>query len=1363
MGLTGWFTLKRKLFALVALPLLLFLLYAVFFSHERYQDLGQARDVWHLARATEILTVVHRLQFERSAAVGYASARSEKNLREWRKAAELSDRLALSLPDLRKELIQDGAGPDVLDALDGLSEELENLRKARDQLTKLEIPPIEIQSAYTSIIEHIHVHVSNLLGLASGSRIFQLADSLTAIAEIKELRGRERGLVSIMLNNGSATEAEIRNLLALVTKYEFLSQKFLKMAPVPYQEYFIRLNMDETGSGEGRIVQDILSKEANSTIRGNPERWFATATQRLDGLRELEKNINKDLLDYAENRRGQAFKSLLLSLLVAAATIALVLTLVAIATNKLIEGFIKLRDSAVEFTHSGELKDVALNSSDELGELARAFNRMIAQLRHISHAAEAVASGDFSQQMEVKSERDRLAQSMNHMIKTLRDSVERMQLENWLKTGQGELALQINTDQGVQDLVQKAVTFLAEYLRAPVAAIYLVDHEEVAELCASYAYTFRKEARNRFVKGESLVGQAVRERKTIVVDDLPPDYVRVSSGLGQVPPRSLVVIPLVYAKKVLGVLELGFLHTLEEVEMDLLAKCGDSLAVALHAALGRDRLAEMLEESRAQSEELQAQQEELEQANSELEEQTQQLEESQQELRIQKQQLLEANEELHQKSEELVVRNRDIEARSEELEKARSELEEKAEELMTASKYKSEFLANMSHELRSPLNSLLLLAQNLRENDDGNLTQEQLEAVGIIHGSGQDLLKLINDILDLSKVEAGKLTIEREDCNLADLIQTLHQQFLPQAKDKKLQLTATVSASAPKIIHTDPQRLQQILRNLLSNAIKFTDAGEVALTVEPDERGGLQFHVRDTGIGIPKKLQRAIFEAFQQGDGSTRRKFSGTGLGLTISRELSRLLGGDIKLQSEENKGSLFTLRLPRTTIVAGESVTESLNSPATRYSKAVIDKGHHDDMQLTLRTETPQDLHEGNEADIPQFVADDRDQLQAGHNLLLIIEDDLVFARCMMELAHSRNFQCLVAGDGQSGVQMAQRFKPNAIVLDMVLPDGSGDQVMQKLAEQGATRDIPVHIVSSLDQEDVERGEAIGVLTKPISKESIDNAFNNILKHLHTNQKRRVLVIEDDRNTRKGIEALLRNRDVEVLHAETGQEGLELLEREPVACVILDLNLPDMNSVEVLQKIAGEGVADPLPVIIYTGADLSHEEYKQLRQYTDNIIIKGSLAQERLLNDVILFLHSVQPKGQQSSASLSNDVLKDKKILIVDDDMRNTFALTKLLRRHGVKVVMADNGGLALQKLSEYNDIEIAIMDIMMPEMDGYETIRQIRERKDYKNLPIIAVTAKAMPEDRDKCLQVGANDYLAKPVDPDRLMSALRVWASA
>lgn len=1362
MGLTGWFTLKRKLFALVALPLLLFLLYAVFFSHERYQDLGQARDVWHLARATEILTVVHRLQFERSAAVGYASARSEKNLREWRKAAELSDRLALSLPDLRKELIQDGAGPDVLDALDGLSEELEKLRKARDELTKLETPPIEIQSSYTSIIENIHVHVSNLLGLASGSRIFQLADSLTAIAEIKELRGRERGLVSIMLNNGSATEAEIRNLLALVTKYEFLSQKFLKMAPAPYQEFFIRLNMDEAGSGEGRIVQEILSKEANSTIRGNPERWFATATQRLDGLRELEKNINKDLLDYAKNRRGQAFKSLLLSLLVAAATIGLVLTLVAIATNKLIEGFIKLRDSAVEFTHSGELKDVELNSSDELGELARAFNRMIAQLRHISHAAEAVAGGDFSQQMEVKSERDRLALSMNHMIKTLRDSVERMQLENWLKTGQGELALQINTDQGVQDLVQKAVTFLAEYLRAPVAAIYLVNHEEVAELCATYAYTFRKEARNRFVKGESLVGQAVRERKTIVVDDLPPDYVRVSSGLGQASPRSLVVIPLVYAKKVLGVLELGFLRTLEEVEMDLLAKCGDSLAVALHAALGRDRLAEMLEESRAQSEELQAQQEELEQANSELEEQTQQLEESQQELRIQKQQLLEANEELRQKSEELVVRNRDIEARSEELEKARSELEEKAEELMAASKYKSEFLANMSHELRSPLNSLLLLAQNLRENDDDNLTQEQLEAVEIIHGSGRDLLKLINDILDLSKVEAGKLTIEREDCNLADLIQTLHQQFLPQAKDKKLQLTATVSASAPKIIHTDPQRLQQILRNLLSNAIKFTDAGEVALTVEPDERGGLQFHVRDTGIGIPKKLQRAIFEAFQQGDGSTRRKFSGTGLGLTISRELSRLLGGDIKLQSEENKGSLFTLRLPRTTVVTGNSATESVNRTAGDNT-AANGKGHHDDMLLKLQSAIPQDSHEQNEADIPQFVADDRDQLQAGHNLLLIIEDDLVFARCMMELAHSRNFQCLVAGDGHSGVLMAQRFKPNAIVLDMILPDGSGHEVMQKLAEQGATQDIPVHIVSSLDQEDVEKGEAIGVLTKPISKESIDHAFNNILKHLHTNQKRRVLVIEDDRNTRKGIEALLRNREVEVLHAETGQEGLELLEREPVACVILDLNLPDINSVEVLQKIAGESVPDPLPVIIYTGADLSHEEYKQLRQYTDNIIIKGGLAQERLLNDVILFLHSVQPKGQQSSASLSNDVLKDKKILIVDDDMRNTFALTKLLRRHGVKVVMADNGGLALQKLSEYNDIEIAIMDIMMPEMDGYETIRQIRERKDYKNLPIIAVTAKAMPEDRDKCLQVGANDYLAKPVDPDRLMSALRVWASA
>nr|WP_255482092.1 response regulator [Cellvibrio sp. KY-GH-1] len=1207
----------------------------------------------------------------------------------------------------------------------------------------------EIQQFYADVIDKIHASVGRLLKLAPGSQLFKLADALTALAELKEVQGRQRGLVLAILNQGKASESQIRQLVVLTTKYEFLSQKFLKLAPLQFQEDFIRLGFDNIGDAESQTLRSILESDADAQIKGNADQWFTAVTQRVDGMRELEKSINQELTQYAESSRKKAFNSLLTTIAIALATIGTIVSVALIATKKMAEGFVKLRDSAVEFTESGEFKTVAIHSEDELGEVASAFNRLISQLGQISQAAEAVASGDFTQQMEIKSERDRLALSMNHMVRTLRESVDRMQAENWLKTGQSDLAIQMNADQGLQDLAQRAITYLAEYLKAPVAAVYLVVQDEIAELYASYAYTFRKDARNRFMPGESLIGQAMRERKPIVIDQLPPDYISISSGLGSTAPQNLVVIPLIYANKVLGVLELGCLHTLKEVEMDLLRKGGESLATALHAALSRERLAELLEETQAQAEELQAQQEELEQANSELEEQTQQLEEAQQELQLQKQQLVETNEELRQSSEELANRNSDIQARSTELEKARKALEIKAEELTTASKYKSEFLANMSHELRSPLNSLLLLAQTLKENDEKNLTDGQLEAIKIIYGSGRDLLNLINDILDLSKVEAGKLVIESEACELPEIIGLIYQQFTPLALEKKLDFSVKIDPQAPKKIHTDQQRLQQILRNLLSNAIKFTDAGKVTLSVIPDGEKGVLFQVQDTGIGIPKKLQHAIFEVFQQGDGSIRRKYSGTGLGLTISRELAHLLGGVIELQSEENKGSLFTLRLPLEAVVHEPIMPRSSNDVVLTEA-----------IPLNDNYEFPTPDTEG---DIVEFIPDDRHQLQGDKDLLLIIEDDLVFARCMMELAHGRQFQCLVAGDGQSGIQMAKRFKPDAIVLDMMLPDSSGDQIMQQLKADNNTNEIPVHIISSLDKEDVEKGDAIGILTKPISKESIDNAFNHILQRLHADQKRCVLVIEDDRDTRKAIESLLKKQDVEILHAGTGHEGLILLEQEPVGCLILDLHLPDMDSMDILKKVAGENVLEPLPVIIYTGADLSHEEYKLLRQYTNNIIIKGSWAQERLLNDVTLFLHSVGPKTRRLPVPKDDNVLKDKKILIVDDDMRNTFALANLLRRHGVKVVMADNGSLALEKLNESGDINIAIMDIMMPVMDGYEAIRRIRERTDYKNLPIIALTAKAMPEDRDKCLQVGANDYLAKPVDSERLISALRLWASA
>ncbi|MBY4677719.1 response regulator [Marinobacterium arenosum] len=1310
-----------------------------------------------------MLSIAHRLQFERGKTITYLANPTKQELQEWRKAVGLSDGFIDQVAQLKTQLSTEGTRPEVLKALGTIETELEPLYALRERLPRNgSLDRATVLAVYTRAIEKIHHNISNLLKLAPGSEIFQLADALTAIAELKEITGQERALVSAILEVGQASESEIRQLLVLTTKKEIFSQKFLKLAPLQYQEAYLQLDLENTDAEGRRLIQQILLAAPGATLNGNAKQWFTAASERIDKLREIEKSIHSSLVAYADRNRNDALNSLLLTLAIALATVGGITMTGGIATRRLVDRFVQMRNSAVGFVDSGQLEDVPIDSDDELGEVARAFNQLIDKLRTISHAMEEVARGDLEQQVPVKSDNDRLALSLNHMIRALRESVSQMQQENWLKTGQNELAVKVNSDQRPQELAQKAINQLCRYLEAPVGAIYLVDKDETAELCASYAYTFRKEVRNRFTKGESLVGQAVLERQPIIINQLPPDYVCVSSGLGSSAPSCLAVFPLIYADKLLGVLELGTLETLTETDIDLLDKASASLAVALHAACNREQLTELLEETQAQSEELQAQQEELEQTNSELEEQAQQLEESQQELRMQKQQLTEANEELRQKSEQLSIRNQEVEARSEELEKAHQNLEHKAQELATASRYKSEFLANMSHELRTPLNSLLLLAQELKENSDGNLTAEQLEAMKIIHGSGHDLLNLINDILDLSKVEAGKLSISREACDLQEVATLLQQQFKPLANERNLEFAVELAPQLPAQIHTDPQRLQQILRNLLGNAIKFTEQGRVSLKIEqtPD---ALLFHVNDTGIGIPAKLQQAIFEAFQQVDGSSNRKYSGTGLGLTISRELSRLLGGEILLQSEEHRGSRFSLKLPLSAVASTAGDEPNMASPIPAGEPA-SPAAQVEPALLEVQPEQP--AAEAQQSPIAEFIPDDRQQLKSDRDRLLIIEDDLVFARCMMELAHARGFQCLVAGDAESGIAMARHYKPHAIVLDMVLPDGSGNQVIEQLKADADCQRIPIHIISSLDREDVEPDDAIGVLTKPISKESINDAFRNILHHLHDDSQCRVLVIEDDRDTRKAIDLLLQKRQVEVLHAGTGSEGLRILEREQVDCLILDLNLPDMDSLEILRIIAEDDAARSLPVIIYTGRDLDHEEYKQLRQYTDNIIIKGSLAQDRLLNDVTLFLHSVQPAHRKRRAQpvpTDDNVLRGKKVLIVDDDMRNTFALANLLRRHGMTVVMADNGSLALEKLSESKDIQFAVMDIMMPVMDGYETIRRIRERADYKDLPIIALTAKAMPEDRDRCLQVGANDYLAKPVDSERLMSALKVWASA
>jgi CheY-like chemotaxis protein/signal transduction histidine kinase len=771
------------------------------------------------------------------------------------------------------------------------------------------------------------------------------------------------------------------------------------------------------------------------------------------------------------------------------------------------------------------------------------------------------------------------------------------------------------------------------------------------------------------------------------------------------------------------------------------------------------------QELETREEELKRQQEELKTSNEEIEASNEELKMQQEELKASNEEIEASNEELEEKTSALEEQNARIRQQSQELEKAKHLIEEKARQLEQSSKYKSEFLANMSHELRTPLNSLLILARCLAANEEGNLTEEQIEEAKVIHNGGLELLGLINDILDLSKVEAGMISIVPEDIYISNIAKRMSQQFEPVAKENGVAFHIRVDESLPEILRTDGQRVEQIMKNLLSNAFKFTEVGSVTLDmhrVKDDvelQRASLAasetiaFSVIDTGIGIEESKFKDIFEAFQQEDGSTDRHYGGTGLGLTIARKFAHVLGGEIQVASGKGEGSMFTLFLPLLTGEGSVTVSSAAHFVALPVPRA--------DGATEIRAMP--------KASVRIFIPDDRKSIGPDDKVLLIIEDDRDFAMTLMKIARKRGYKCLGAGDGKSGLLLAAEQDVTAIILDLRLPDIDGMRVLDQLKDNLKTRHIPVHIISGMADlgtlVPLKKG-AIGYLAKPASIEDIDGVFTRIEGLLHSEVKK-VLVVEDDENTQTAIQSLLKQKNIEIIVTGTGNAALKQMRETAFDCIILDLKLPDMTGFEWLQaveKAAGEEGAPP--IIIYTAKELSEEENRQLSRHTGSIVIKGASSSERLLDEVTLFLHSVAStlsKDQQAMIRMQHDpdrALQNRTAMLVDDDMRNTFALSKLLKKHGMNVVIADNGQMALETLKEQKNIELVIMDIMMPVMDGYQAMREIRACKDWQGIPIIALTARAMPEEQERCMEAGADDYLVKPVDIDRLLTLLRVW---
>jgi signal transduction histidine kinase/CheY-like chemotaxis protein/CHASE3 domain sensor protein len=1076
---------------------------------------------------------------------------------------------------------------------------------------------------------------------------------------------------------------------------KLINQKFDQM------EYIIQLTRDSR-----------ITRKSDSVERYNE---MLTGKKIMDDLRIIVKQIKTEEQELLEKRTDdqEAYVGYTRLLVVLASVISILIT---------------------AFSYFKIKKDMDLRIAKQL-EDERNYTETNERIAAMEVVTGNIAQGKYDVRSEdvANDEMGRIGKALNNMAEHLQANFDELSDRSWLQEGTLQIANSMRGERNPRPLAGNILNTLAEYLDVPVATLYVRNRQSSYNLLAERA---AEQAQPHLEAGEGLTGQALQSGKISVLTDLPTDYLPVKSTTGSTDPVSLIIVPLLFENEAMGVVEIGLLRKPTEREITLLRTNAESIGIALNMALDNQLLQELFEEVQAQSEELQSQHSELENLNSELEAQAMSLQASEEELKVQQEELQQTNAELEERTVLLEEQNREI--------------ERKAAELEQSTRYKSEFLANMSHELRTPLNSILLLSRLLADNNEHTMSSDQVEYARVIQSSGNGLLWLIDEILDLSKIESGKMQLEYDRFQVKDMVNDLESVFRPLARDKQIELLVDFKGDFPKTLETDRMRLEQILKNLLSNAIKFTAEGAVTLIVRkcPDKEGFVCFSVKDTGIGIPKEKQDLVFHAFQQADGSTKRKYGGTGLGLSISKELVKLLGGELELTSEPGKGSQFTIRIP-----LGRSHELSLSEPKTVSETVVPDVPAEEQEYYVSDT-------------IPASVSDDRKKIKPGDKVILIVEDDVNFAKSLLSYTRKKGYKGVVSVRGDEGLLLAQTYQPAGILLDIQLPVKSGWEVMDELKKDPATRHIPVHIMSSFrkKRQSLQKG-AVDFIEKPFAIEHMQEIFNKI-EYVLTKHSKKVLIIEDNPKHAEALSFFLASNNISSDVRQNVSESVTAFESDDLDCVILDMGIPAGNAYEVLEEVKKTEGLENLPIIIFTGKSLSIAEEQRIRKYADSIVVKTAHSYQRMLDEVSLFLHLVEEQkmaGQQSdhrTLGALNEVLNNKTVLIADDDIRNIFSLTKALENLKLNVIAATDGKEALQKLGEHPEVDILLLDMMMPHMDGYETASKIREMKQYKKLPIIAVTAKAMTGDREKCISAGASDYITKPVDIDQLLSLLRVW---
>jgi signal transduction histidine kinase/DNA-binding response OmpR family regulator/HAMP domain-containing protein len=1326
-------TLPAKLILIAALPLFFLLFVAIEYSKEKTEKLTMINGYrQRIKLAININTLIDQLQLERRYSFGYTLKDKWQN-----EMLEQRSRTDNVLRELEDDVNRDLPGFETYTFLN-------ELKEYRQRIDSKIIQPMDAMNFFTNLI----FRLNTLNNVAAGNVIY-LQPVIRTIAGQKILsdiityQGMLRAQLYYMLETKQSNPqmiASINQLQNIIDSYN--SEFFIKSSPESIRAYN-KLKEDHDIQITSEIQRKVrTTNRLDTTV--NSEYWWNTSANAIDKIKALQmKMINEGrvgadaIYDKEVQKQRWSWVVLLVVLLFVVVMVVYMIRLIS-------QSLRQLKEAAQQLAVGKTGLSIRPQSNDAIGSLTASILAVDKNSRALSIAAKSIGEGNFDVDVRARSDEDVLGNAIGRMKDNLQQFRKENSERNWLQTGLAQLNDLVIGEKNLETLALKVTKFITEYTGSQVSAFYFSPDQRRLQLLSSIGLNSDR-IKKEIEFGETIAGQAALAGKEIFLENVSGVELLVDYSGGTLKPKSIIAVPVYYEKLLKAVIEIGSFADYPAATHEFLKEAGFTIGMAIHSARDHERLQSLYHETQSQAEELQAQHTELENINAELEAQAEKLQASEEELRVQQEELMQANQELEERSRLLEERNQVIVERN-------LEIRKKAEELEVSTKYKSEFLANMSHELRTPLNSILLLSRLLAENNEQNLSNEQIEYAKVIQGSGHGLLSLIDEILDLSKIEAGKMQLEYAPVGIKEVLEDMQAMFAPVANERGVDFNIRVDKDVPSQIETDKLRLEQVLRNLLSNALKFTSKGSVTLSINklPENDSFISFSVKDTGIGIPKEKHHLIFEAFQQADGSTRRKFGGTGLGLSISRELTRLLGGDIKLTSEPGKGSEFTIYIP-------------VHKLAVPTQDGDTDEDEEDTMAVPLPI-APVPTYRVDA--IPESLPDDRGGVSEKDKVILIIEDDTAFAKALLDFTHSRGYKGLVAVRGDEGIQLAQQHKPVGILLDIQLPVKDGWEVMDELKKNPVTRHIPVHMMSSFEakRESLLKG-AVDFINKPVAFEQMQEVFKKI-ERVITKENKKVLIVEENPKHAKALAYFLETFDVNAQISNSMTKGVDALKRDDVDCVILDMGIPDQHAYETLENLKKSPGMENLPIIIFTGKNLSKAEEAKIKQYADSIVIKTAHSYKRILDEVSLFLHLVEehkkPKQESGYKRLGalNEVLAGKKVLVTDDDVRNIFSLTKALEKHDMQVLSAVDGKEALQQLEQHPNTNIVLMDIMMPEMDGYQAMEEIRKKPQFRSLPIIAVTAKAMTGDREKCIKAGASDYISKPVDIDQLLSLLRVW---